>query len=358
MKKYLYRLATDQINTPVAKVFKLLLWVLSLVYGLIVRGILISYALGFSKKQRLGKPVISVGNITFGGTGKTPLVELVAQYLKTKNKKSVILTRGYMDKKFLGTSPSGSGSDEARQLTNSLRDIPVIIGADRFESGRQALAQYPVDVFLLDDGFQHWRLERDLDIVLVDTSRPFGNGHLIPRGILREPLSALRRASIFVLTKTDLGQKNLETVRAILSKINPKAPIIETMHGPLDFVNMRTQQSKALSSLGRKMTCSFCGIGDPVSFEHYLKNLGVDLRKNFAFIDHHVYKRCEIESIVKFCLYHSIHTLVTTEKDSVKVKEFLKYIDEDIEVLYLRIKIFIVQGEDEFFSGIAGVLDR
>ena len=351
MREYFYHLVTDQIKTPIAQMIKCVLWILSLIYGLAVRSILIGYAWGLFKKQRLSKPVISIGNITLGGTGKTPLVELIAQYLRIENIKPVILTRGWMPE-------SGHESDEARQLTESLKGIPVVVGADRFRSGIKALEQYPVDVFFLDEGFQHWRLERDMDIVTIDASRPFGNGHFLPRGILREPLSSLRRASLFVLTKTDLGQKNIEMIRARLSEINPTAPIIETIHGPLDFVDLRTEQVRTLSYVQRKLICSFCGIADPVSFEQYLKNLGVNFRNNFVFMDHHIYKRRDIQAMVKFCRANNIYTLVTTQKDSVKIKAFRQDIDKDIEVLSLRIKIWIVQGENEFFKRISGLLGR
>lgn len=358
MKAYLYRLATDQINTPLAEVFKCLLWIFSLVYGLAVRTILFSYALGLSKKQSLSKPVISVGNITLGGTGKTPVVELLARYLRAQNARPAVLTRGYMNENHGQKKISGHFSDEASQLTESLSDALVVVGVDRFESGRKALRQHPVDVFLLDDGFQHWRLSRDMDVVVLDASRPFGNGHLLPRGILREPLTSLRRASLFILTKTDLGQKNIVALRQRLTKINPQAPIFETIHGPVDFVDLRTGHIKSLSCLQRKLTCSFCGIGDPVSFEYYLKNLGADLRKSFNFMDHHVYRLSDVQTIVKFCREHWIHTLVTTQKDSVKIKPFLKDMDEHIEVLSLRIKIWIIEGEDEFFKRISDVLGR
>jgi len=358
MREYLYRLVTDQINTPIAKIFKCLLWILSLIYGLAVRSILIGYTWGLFKKQRLSKPVISVGNITLGGTGKTPLVELIAQYLKAQNIKPVILTRGYILRKSIGKQASGHESDEARQLAESLKEIPIVVGADRLMSGTKALEQYPVDVFLLDDGFQHWRLERDLDIVAIDASRPFGNGHFLPRGILREPLSSLRRASLFVLTKTDLGPQNIEMIRARLSKINPTAPVIETIHGPLDFVDLRTEQIRTLSYVQRKLICPFCGIADPVSFEQNLKNLGVHFRNNFVFMDHHVYQRRDIQEMVKFCRANNIYTLVTTQKDSVKIKASLQDIDKNIEVLSLRVKIWIVQGENEFFKRISGLLGR
>src|SRR3989344_3685960 len=192
MRKYFYSLMTDRIHTPVAKAIQGVLWLFSILYGVVVRALVLIYKFRLAPSCRLGKPVISIGNITLGGVGKTPLVECVVRFLKDKGLEPVVLIRGYGADKQVG-------SDEAKLLEESLPGIPVLVGANRVKNARDFLTRNAADVFVLDDGFQHWRLRRDLDIVAINATNPFGNRHLLPRGILREPLSALRRADIFVL---------------------------------------------------------------------------------------------------------------------------------------------------------------
>lgn len=230
MKRFIYLVATDQIKGGAVLAVKPMLWVLSRIYLALIVLRKIFYKIGIFRCHRLSVPVISVGNLTMGGVGKTPLVEFIAQTLKKKEIRPVILMRGYMQG---DTSGRSQNSDEATMLRSILADIPVLIGADRVKNAKEFIKKNKADVFLLDDGFQHWRLSRDIDIVAIDTTDPWGNGDVLPRGILREPRTALGRADIFVLTKTDLAAKQLETLKTELRAIHPKALIVETVHKPV-----------------------------------------------------------------------------------------------------------------------------
>lgn len=360
MKKYLYALATDQIDTLPARILKFILLLCSYGYGLAVMLILSRHRNGKNRKYVLPKPVISIGNITLGGVGKTPFVETVARFLLEKKIKPVVLSRGYGAVKAQRMNDELSHSDEAGVLMESLPEVKIYEGKDKFKTGQTVLReQGDVGTFVLDDGFQHWRLKRDLDIVLIDADKPFGNGYLIPRGILRESVKHLRRADIFVLTKTDLGKRNLESLRDRLSQIKPGCLIVETVHEPADLSDRRhTSVKKELDFLRGKKVCSFCGIGDPKSFAYLLSNLGANVKKDFVFMDHHVYQEADINAMVAFCRENRINTVVTTQKDAVKLKSYLALFPPDMAVLSLNIKVKIVKGQDEFFRRISDLYRR
>ena len=354
MKQYLYKIATDQDRSVIGTLIKLPLWLVSLFYALGVRMVTDFYFLGLFKEKRLSQPVISVGNITWGGTGKTPLVISIIQFLKEKNFKPAILTRGYMD--------SGDGgeddSDEALLLKRSCNDVPVLVGADRFKQAQEALKKQPIDLFVMDDGFQHLPLARDLDIAVIDTLNPFGNGWLIPRGILREPVGALRRADIFVLTRVDLGLENLKRVQEELHSVNPATPIVESIHQPVALVGLRSEAQRDLNFIKGKTIASLNAIGNPDAFHNTLKALGARIQKDFSFIDHHVYTVDDIKRINRTCLEQKIDTLVTTEKDAVKLRKLIDAFEPELNILSLKIKIKFTAGEKEFFDRISHLLQR
>ena len=352
MKQFLYLIATDQVSGGAVSVVKMVLWVLSWIYTFLIALRRILYKIGLFKQYQLPRPVISVGNLTVGGVGKTPLVGFITQALKEKGSQPVILMRGYMAKK----KPNrGQSSDEAAMQRAKL-DIPVLAGAGRVENAKMFLKKNTVDVFLLDDGFQHWRLSRDLDIVAIDATNPWGNGHVLPRGILREPKKTLSRADIFVLTKINLGRKRLAEIKTDLNMVNPKALIVESIHKPVGFSDLRSgAEFQTLSALGLKI-CAVCGIGSPDSFTKTLAELEADIGGHFAFMDHHTYCAEDIGSIVELCQRQEIKMIVTTEKDAVKLKPFMNMVPDDIRVLALKIEISIVNGEDVFLERIYRIL--
>jgi tetraacyldisaccharide 4'-kinase len=237
-----------------------------------------------------------------------------------------------------------------------LTDVPVLVGADRVKNAKTYLGKNKADIFILDDGFQHWRLSRDLDIVVVDSTNPWGNGHLLPRGILREPRGALVRAQIFVLTKTDIGRDRLQDIKKDLSVTNPRALMVEAVHAPVCFLDGRSGGVEDIGVIKGRTVCAVSSIGAPGSFTETLVNLGADVKEHVVFMDHHVYGPGDIERIVKLCREREVVMLVTTEKDAVKLKPFLNLCPRPIRVLFLRIKMSVVQGEEAFLERIYRLL--
>ncbi len=365
LSDYFYHVITDNdVKTSrfaenfCARCLKTIFSGLSFIYAFIVWQKALCYKVGLFRKKHLSQPVISIGNITWGGTGKTPLVELIVGYLQEKKIKPVVLTRGYMSKQ-RGCGQEKNSSDEGEMLQQSLNDVPILIGGNRIQSAQEALKKYPVDVFVLDDGFGHWKMARDLDIVLIDTTNPFGNGQLIPRGILREPLTALRRADLFVLTKTDWGKPNVDSIKQKLQRINPEAPIIETIHQAVGLMNMgEAAPPETPLFLKGKTVAAFCSVAQPGSFQNLLHSLGADLRIMKSFQDHHVYERDDILDLLKLCREKKVSILVTTHKDAVKLESFLELLQKEFLLFSLKVKIRITQGEDEFYGRISRLLDR
>ncbi len=344
----MYSLATDQrggLWNAVKAVLRLMSWG----YGIGLRFVLLLYRMGLLRKYKCGRPVISVGNITMGGVGKTPLVVWVVQALKEKGLRSAVVTRGYMGE---GHRAKNRESDEARMLERLLRDVPVLVGPDRVRNIKDFLTQSDADVFVLDDGFQHWRLARDLDIVALDATNPWGNGALIPRGTLREPRTALSRADVIVLTKTDLGGDNVERIKARLRRMRVEKIVVEAVHSPVALTGLRFGESQPLSLVQGRDVCLFCSLGDPRSFERTLKNLGARVKRVFEFPDHHSYTADDIRTINAYCSSEGVKALVTTEKDSVKLTSFLGLFGDTITLLSLRIEIKITQGRDAFLQRI------
>ncbi len=343
-------MATDQVNGPLAGIGKLFLWILSYIYGAVVRIIVFFYKRGVLRRRRLDRPVISVGNLTVGGSGKTPVVMRLAQILREKNFKPVVLTRGYMDK---GAASSRRGSDEAVMLKEALPGVPVLVGPNRFQNAQDFLKNQAADIFILDDGFQHWRLARDLDIVILDAVNPWGNGHLLPRGVLREPLSALKRADIIAVTKTNLsGTGTVEEIKARLAVLCPDKMIVWARHQPMGLMDLRSDKVEGLSFLRGKDICSFCGVGDPASFKKILTDLGARVKEHIAFMDHYSYNVQDIRRIGERCRKESIDTIVTTEKDAVKLTPFLEGFDSFgvVRVFYLKIQMVFEGDEGEFIK--------
>jgi tetraacyldisaccharide 4'-kinase len=280
-----------------------------------------------------------------GGSGKTPLVILLARFLRDKGLKVNILIRGYMPQPLMD-------SDEVDMLNEQIPLIPVLAGKDRITSIKKAMG-IPVDVYIADDAFQHWPLERDLDIVTINAGNPFGNGHLLPAGILREPLSALRRAQIFVLTKTD-HSGDIQVLTSRLRAINAKALLVESHYKLAGVRRVFDNDILPVGCLKDKQVVGFCAIGDPLSFESILKDSGAGISRLFSYMDHHVYSQEDIRRIVDFCRAQNVTTLVTTHKDAVKLKNF-KDMFNGIHLVYIPIQLEITKGSNEFYQKIISV---
>jgi len=287
-------------------------------------------------------PVISVGNITAGGTGKTPMVEWLARRLKADGRRPAVLSRGYR-------ATSGTANDESQVLSDHLVDVPILTGKDRAESARQALAQKLANCFILDDGFQHYAIARDLDIVLIDCLLPFGGGHLLPRGLLREPLGALRRADVLVLTRSDqVSDERKQAIRDRIARIDASRPFAEAIHAPVDLVNGVTGERIDLEFVRDKKVLLFSGIGNPEGFEKTAQALGAAVTSHFRFRDHHRYCDHELAELASAAEKDRCDAVLTTEKDVVKIGRCWK---SETPLLAVGVRFEITAGE-EILSGL------
>jgi tetraacyldisaccharide 4'-kinase len=274
---------------------------------------------GVRTPAKLPRPVISVGNITTGGTGKTPVVRWLAERLRASGERVAILSRGYKAK-------PGALGDEQRMLASLLDrpgEPPVVIRAnpDRVAAGNDVLREHSdTSVFLLDDGFQHRRLARDFDLVLINATEPFGFGHVLPRGMLREPLRGLRRASAFLLTRADQADDAARAaILDTLKRFNPGAAVYESVHAPACFREADRADAIPLDALRDRKWFAFCGIGGPESFVRQLESLGGTRAGHRFFADHHDYKPADLAALKREASDCGAEVLVTTEKDWVKV---------------------------------------
>jgi len=292
---------------------------LSVLYGAVTRTRLSLYRRGTFHSTKLDRPVISVGNITTGGTGKTPLVEWLARTIAGAGKKVCILTRGYgrdnPDRQVVvsdGTNvlanPSEAGDEPFLLATNLAGIAAVISNADRIEAAKGAIKHLGTDCFVLDDGFQHLRLERDLNIVTIDATNPWGGGHLLPYGRLREPLSGLSRADCIVITRADQAN-NLDALRDEIRRLTENAPLFQS-----------TMRIKNLPETIPTPVAAFCGVGNPQSFFNLIPHELV-LQKTFP--DHHRYSQTDVDSLIEAATRAGAESLITTAKDAVKLKSLL-----------------------------------
>ena len=287
--------------------------------------------------RRVNARVISIGNITWGGTGKTPLVAKLTKELKDSGKNVAILTRGY-------------GKDEVEELKRRLPDVPILVGRDRVKKAREAVDKYKAEYLILDDGFQHIRLHRDVDVVNINTTMPFGSGALVPLGILREPLEALKRANVFVLTKSDIGQKNIHWIHQRLTALKSDAVIFEAVHRPVQFMDFKRNRFLPLSEVKGRKVATICGIADPFSFEKTVEKLGAEIPFAARFDDHYDYSEHDLLEFARRCKEMNIKDAVTTEKDFYRIEPVLKkkrHGDlQAVNFLVLQIEFEVTDEED------------
>jgi tetraacyldisaccharide 4'-kinase len=345
MRDFIYSLMTDKRQGWFYDICKFKLYVISLIYGFAIQCRRFLYKAGLFKVRKAPLKVISVGNITLGGTGKTPFTVEIAHILESELKKNVcVLIRGY-------------GWDEQTMLKNKLTDIPVMVGEDRSRSALKAVKLYGSNTAVLDDGFQHWELARDLDIVLLDSGNPFGNSQLFPRGILREPKNALSRADIIVLTKTDKKGVNLKSLKDEVRRYNSGAMFLEAIHKPTHLYENKTKQIYDLSHVKGKRVVLLSSIGDPEYFENTVKGLGADIAEHIKFADHHNYRKSDIDHILKRCGEREFDLVLTTEKDIVKLTRIGLYL-RSYRVLVVAIKLEIISGKEPLVAGLNRLYTR
>jgi tetraacyldisaccharide 4'-kinase len=327
------------------------------------------YNVRILRDATLGVQVIAIGNLTVGGTGKTPVVEKFARELRDQGRNVAILSRGYrskptpfhiwlLNKVFLrdDTTPprvvsdgksllldSEMAGDEPYMLASNLKDVVVLVDKDRVKSGRYAIEKFGCDTLLLDDGFQYWKLRgRRQDIVLIDRQQPFGNERLLPRGTLREPPSHLARANTIFITKSDGETAEL---RRRITDVNPSAGIIECIHHPLYLEDVFTGQRLGIDSLKGRKVASLSGIAQPESFEQSLVALGGELVYTKRFADHHRFSQQEILNAINRSKKRQADAIVTTQKDAVR---FPKIDRRDLPIYFMRVEIKILSGANDF----------
>ena len=352
-----------------AKLTRALLFALSKVFQILVIIRRWLYNVRILRDKTLGVQIIAIGNLTVGGTGKTPVVEKFARELRDAGRNVAILSRGYRSKpvpihvKLLNkillrddqTPPrivsdgksllldSNMAGDEPYMLASNLKDVVVLVDKDRVKSGRYAIEKYGCDTLLLDDGFQYWDLRgRRHDVVLIDRQQPFGNEHLLPRGTLREPPAHLARAHTIFITKSD---GNTGALRERIAKFNDTAAIIECVHQPLYFEDVFSGERKGLDFLIGKKVASLSCIAQPESFEQSLVKLGSELVYAKRFADHHRFSQQEILNAINRGKKRQAEIILTTQKDAVR---FPKIDRRDLPIYFMRVEIKIVAGANDF----------
>jgi tetraacyldisaccharide 4'-kinase len=306
--------------------------------------------------------VISIGNLTLGGTGKTPVVELVAGLLQQEGVRVCVLSRGYGGKTQAALTVVSDGKrclvtsdvvgDEPVLLAEHLAALPVIVGKDRYAAGTLAIERFGVDVIILDDGFQHVQLARDLNILLLDSRRPFGNGRLFPRGELRDRPAAMARADAIVLTHWHAGA----AMSPVIAQLGQSTlPVFYSQHTPLDLRVLGHGHILPLTALHGRRIVAFCGIGAPEQFRLTLQRLGAEVVAFAAFSDHHPYTRSEIEHLHLVAKQHRVDSIVTTEKDGVRLRHMPALAGQ---VWELRIRATIVEEEAAWKRYIVNTMTR
>ncbi|HSU54418.1 MAG TPA: tetraacyldisaccharide 4'-kinase [Candidatus Dormibacteraeota bacterium] len=352
-----------------AAIVRSILYALSKVFQVAIKLRRFLYNVRILRDSTLGVQVIAIGNLTVGGTGKTPVVEKFARELRDQGRNVAILSRGYRSKPkpvhewFLNkillrddTTPprvvsdgksllldSDMAGDEPYMLASNLKDVVVLVDKDRVKSGRYAIEKFGCDTLLLDDGFQYWKLRgRRLDIVLIDRHEPFGNERLLPRGTLREPPSHLARASTIFITKSD---GRTDDLRRRIAQFNSTAGIIECMHNPLYLEDVFTGQRLDLDFLKGRKVSSLSGIAQPESFDQSLVGLGAELVYTRKFADHHRFTQLEVIKVINRSKKKLAEAIITTQKDAVR---FPKIDRRDLPIYFMRVEIKILSGANDF----------
>jgi len=361
-----------------ASLMRVILRGFSWLYAFGVRQRLMMYRTGRKHQTNMGTLVISIGNITVGGTGKTPVVELFSKTLQQKGRQVAILSRGYKSKKLetpqdwkhahgrkkgitipgeqmpkvVSTGKTDThrqtplldasyAGDEPYMLAKNLPDVSVLVDKDRVKSARFAINELQTDTIILDDGMQYLDIGHSIDVVLVDNNAPFGTGAILPRGTLREPPRNLCRADYIFITKCK-SAGNTELIKKI-RKYNPSAEIIECMHGPIQLENVFTGEIKPLDFIKGKFIAAISGIAVPESFEEKLTEQGAQVLFHRTFSDHHSFTQEDIDRFMRRCVRRDAEVIITTEKDAVR---FPRPKEMDVDVYFLRIEVAILSGED------------
>jgi tetraacyldisaccharide 4'-kinase len=347
MSARFHNLASGRTRGVVAATARSGLWLASLGYRLGSRIRNVFYDHKWLAITKAAVPVVSVGNLTLGGTGKTPCVEFIARYFRKREVRVTILSRGYGST----TGPN----DEALVLEENLPDVPHLQGKDRVALAATAIEELETELIILDDGFQHRRLARDLDIVLVDATNPWGHGYMFPRGLLRESKRALRRADIVIMTRCDQVEDVAGLQRQIAKRVRADVPIIVSTHQPLAWQRHQHGEVPADAWAGR-WAGAFCGLGNPDSFLRTLQKLGIEIRQWRTFPDHHNYGRTDVNDLRNWAEGLPKDALVlTTQKDAVKLR-LTELASRPLWALRIGLQVKESNETDELFRRLENVL--
>ena len=370
MTKYLilcYKISLEKIfdwiaYKPPKKGIGIFLWVLlsplyflSLIYWVAVKTRLFLYSADIIKAKKIGIKVVSVGNLTVGGTGKTPTVALVAAIMHQRGLRVVVVSRGYKRKEVDSTEVVSDGKDilltpemagdEPYMLAKKLKNVPVVVGADRYGACLVAEKKFSPDLIILDDAFQHMRLHRDVNILLIDGEKWFGNGMLFPRGPLREPLSGLKRADMILVTK--VHSQMPEKIRGII-RGNSDIPVYNSSYRAQGFVPLMKGDITGTEEFSGKKVAVISAIANPSSFTGLLSSLGAIIIFEESFRDHHHYKESELASFMDKAVNEGAEAVITTEKDAVKIAQ-LGEID-GLPICFLKISLDLAGKEESFID--------
>ncbi len=358
-----------------ARLWGAFLWSLSLLFWGIVKVREWLYRKRILRASHLGCMVIVVGNLTVGGTGKTPVVEKLARSLRERGRKVAILSRGYKSKKepvlrkwlrwITHAEPekprevsdgtrllldAETAGDEPYMLAKNLPGVVVLTDRDRVKAGHYAITQYGCDTLILDDGFQYFKLKDHLQVLLIDKTNPFGNGWTLPRGLLREPISHMRRSTYVFLTKSD-GEHDAELERTI-RKYRPDVDLIECRHAPQYIARVGDGEEQPLEYLRGKRVVVFSAIAVPESFEQFVAHYGAEIVHRRRFLDHHRFTPEELSQLQAEVTALRADLLVTTEKDAVRLPAAWK---PTVDVYYLRVEIKILSGVKDFEAAVSRI---
>ncbi|MFQ6036599.1 MAG: tetraacyldisaccharide 4'-kinase [Sedimentisphaerales bacterium] len=359
LKQEIYRkLISGQSGSLGLVLLRFLLQVAAIGYSTTVRLRNFLYSKGWLTAHRANAIVISVGNITVGGTGKTPLVIWLCNLLRQKNTLCAILTRGYKTRRASCVMRRAKNTrdtqydirdtiDEPAILAKSCPETQVIVNPDRVAGAAEAVQKFGAEVLIMDDGFQHRRLARDLDIVTIDATQPFGYGRILPAGLLREPLSALKRADAVVITRCDQTKEDkLTELEQKLQQINGNMIMARSIHAPICAKSTENKEIN-LEKLRNKKIFAFCGIGNPDSFSNTIQQLGSELVGSKIYNDHHHYTQACLADICEQAERLKANLILTTHKDWTSTQHAIRNTQYEIPFAYLKIELKFTSGENE-----------